>query len=112
MARGIKLAATLAIFVIGLAVLLGANAANGTNGNNGKIENKVLRDTANGRQTSFVILLKDQANVKQGLRDEGPGRPRLVRLPTPKTEALRTQAPIRAYLTPAASPTGRSGART
>ena len=63
--------ATLAIFVIGLAVLLGGTAASGTHEQR-KIENKVLRDTANGRQTSFVILLKDQADLSKayGMKDQ------------------------------------------
>src|SRR5439155_16081323 len=64
--RGVKLAATLAISVVGFAVLLG-NTAAGSNGSS-KIEPRVLSDTANGKQATFVIYLKEQANLSAAYR--------------------------------------------
>ncbi len=95
MTRGVKLAATFAICVAGFGVLLGT-AAVGSNGN--KIEQRVLSDTANGKQATFVIYLKEQADLSAAYRmkDQNARGWYVYRALT--KEAARTQAPIRALL--------------
>ena len=63
-----------------------------------KISDQVLLDTAGGQEASFVIYLGDQADVSAGLRDQGSGRARPVRLQHSRQHAAETQAPIRAAL--------------
>ena len=95
MTRGTKLAITLVIAVAGFAVLLGNTQAKG---GEAKIENRVLSDTATGHQASFVIYLKDQANLSKayGMKNQDARGWYVYR--TLKSHAARTQAPIKALL--------------
>ena len=95
MSRGVKVAAALAVSVVGVVVFYGGTASSS---NQSKIESRVLRDTAGGREASFVINLKEQADLSAayGMKNQvlaagtSTGRSR--------SEAARTQAPIKAML--------------
>src|SRR5688500_8610233 len=63
----------------------------------GKIESRVLRDTANEKEASFVIHLADQADVSAAHGMKDPARGRYV-YRTLKEHAERTQAPLHAML--------------
>src|SRR5215218_7272987 len=67
-------------------------------GYTGKIENRVLSDTAGGRETSIVINLTQQADLSAayGMRDQDVQGWYVYRTLT--RTADRTQAPIRALL--------------
>ena len=67
-------------------------------GYTGKIENRVLSDTAGGRETSIVINLTQQADLSAayGMRDQDAQGWYVYR--TLKRTADRTQAPIKALL--------------
>ena len=67
-------------------------------GYTGKIENRVLSDTAGGRETSIVINLAQQADLSaaHGMRDQDAQGWYVYR--TLKRTADRTQAPIKALL--------------
>ncbi len=95
MSRGIKLAAALAVSVGGVAILYGGTAVSS---NQSKIEGRVLRDTANGNEASFVINLKDQADLSAAYRMKDQDARGWYVYKTLKREAARTQAPIRAML--------------
>ena len=95
MSRGVKVAAALAVSVVGVAVFYGGTASSS---NQSKIESRVLRDTAGGREASFVINLKDQADLSAayGMKNQNARGWYVYR--TLKKEAARTQAPIKAML--------------
>ena len=92
---------------LGLGVLIaGASPvlASGTEGEstNPKIESRVLQDTADGREASFLIHLASQADLSAAyaMKNED-ARGRYV-FKTLKQNAASTQAPIRALLAAAA----------
>jgi serine protease AprX len=95
MSRGVRLAAALAVSVVGVAVLYGGTAASS---NQSKIEGRVLRDTAGGRQASFVINLKEQADLSAayGMKNQDARGWYVYR--TLRKTAARTQAPIKSML--------------
>ena len=92
MARRLKLATTLAISVLGFAVLLGQTPAH-SNGM-AKIQPRVMRDLASKGQASIVIYLRDQADLSAayGMKNENARGWYVYR--TLKEHAARTQAPI------------------
>jgi serine protease AprX len=92
---GVRLAAALAVSVVGIALLVGGTAS-GSSG--AKVEARVLRDTAGGRHTAFVIHLADQADLSaaHAIRDQDARGGYVHRALT--EHAARTQAPIRAQL--------------
>src|SRR4029453_18229888 len=67
-------------------------------GYTGKIENRVLSDTANGRESSVMVHLTQQADVSAayGMKDQDARGWYVYR--TLKREADRTQGPIRRLL--------------
>ena len=67
-------------------------------GYTGKVENRVLSDTARGREASVMIHLTQQANLSAayGMKDQDARGWYVYR--TLKREADRTQAPIRRLL--------------
>ena len=91
MSRGVRLAAALAVSVVGVAVLYGGTAASS---NQSKIEGRVLRDTAGGKEASFVINLKEQADLSAayGMKNQDARGWYVYR--TLRKTAARTQAPI------------------
>jgi serine protease AprX len=93
--RIIGLAATLVAAVAGFGALSGETRANG---NSPKISDQVLRDTAGGREASFVIFLNDQADLSAayGMRDQNARGWYVFR--TLREHAKRTQAPVLAQL--------------
>ena len=91
----IGLAATLAVAVAGFGVLSGETRANG---NSPKISGQVLRATASGQEASFVVFLRDQADLSAAYRikdQDARGRYVYRKL---REHAARTQAPLRAQL--------------
>ena len=95
----IKLLAFLALIVVALALSLGQGRASGADAEaiKLKISDRVLSDTANGKQASFTILLNDQADLSRAYGMEEDARGWYV-YRTLKRHAARTQAPIRAML--------------
>ena len=95
----IKLLAFLALIVVALALSLGQGRASGGDAEaiRLKISDRVLSDTANGKQASFTILLNDQADLSRAYGMEEDARGWYV-YRTLKRHAARTQAPIRAML--------------
>ena len=95
MSRGVKVAAALAVSVVGVVVFYGGTASSS---NQSKIESRVLRDTAGGKEASFVINLKEQADLSAayGMKNQSARGWYVYR--TLKKEAARTQAPIKAML--------------
>src|SRR5215204_809726 len=67
-------------------------------GYTGKIENRVLSDTANGREASIMIHLTQQADVSAayGMKDQDARGWYVYR--TLKREAAKTQGPVRRLL--------------
>jgi hypothetical protein len=90
-----RIAAALAVSVVGVALLVGGTAAGSSSV---KIDARVLRDTPNGKQASFVIRLEDQADLSaaNAIRDQDTRGWYVYR--TLSRHAARTQAPIRALL--------------
>jgi serine protease AprX len=66
-----------------------------------KIDKQVLKDTANGQKTSFVILLADQADVSAAYAMKDQDARGWYVYNTLRDHAAQTQAPIRAVLTSA-----------
>ena len=64
----------------------------------GKVQNRVLADTAAGRQASFVIQLRAQADVSKAysMKDQDARGWYVYR--TLKAQADRTQGPLKALL--------------
>jgi hypothetical protein len=92
--------AALLISAIGIAVFLGQSTANSTltDAAFAKISTGVLETTANGESTSFVVYLQDQADLSaaENITDEDArGWYVYDKL---KSEAARTQGPLRAKL--------------
>ena len=98
MSRGIVLATALAISAIGVAVLLGVNDAASSEVKYDKIDQKVLQETANGREASFVIHLSDQADVSSAHAMKNQAARGNYVFKTLKEHADRTQAPLRSML--------------
>ena len=94
--------------------LLGRRFYGGTaaSSNQSKIESKVLQDTAGGQEASFVINLKDQADLSAAYEMKNQDARGWYVYRTLKKEAARTQAPIRPCLPRTASTTSPSGSRT
>src|SRR5690348_14761363 len=61
----LTLLALAALFAGSLQAQAGIPASVPAAGTSGKINSQVLKDTANGRKTSFVIFLAEQANLTQ-----------------------------------------------
>ena len=82
-----------------LALSLGQSRASGADAEaiRLKILDRVLSDTANGKQASFTLLLSDQADLSRAYGMEEDARGWFV-YKTLKRHAARTQAPIRAAL--------------
>ena len=98
-----KIAILLALagLIAGVTPVLASSSGQGLKpitGYTGKIENRVLSDTAAGRETSIVINLTQQADLSAayGMRDEDAQGWYVYR--TLKRTADRTQAPIKALL--------------
>ena len=95
MTSGVRIAAALAASVVGIALMVGGTAA-GSSAT--KIDARVLRDTAGGKDASFVVHLSDQADLSAAyaIRDQDARGWYVYR--TLRRHAARTQAPIRALL--------------
>src|SRR6188474_3121103 len=95
LSRTLRVVGTLALAVVAFGTLLGETHANSTQG---KVSAAVLDATANGQQTSFVIYLKDQADLSaaSSIKDED-ARGRYV-YNTLREQAAGTQGPIRDLL--------------
>ena len=98
-----KIAIVLALagLIVGVTPVLASSSGQGLKpitGYTGKIENRVLSDTAGGGETSIVINLAQQANLSAayGMRDQDAQGWYVYR--TLKRTADRTQAPIKALL--------------
>ena len=98
-----KIAIVLALagLIAGVTPVLASSSGQGLKpitGYTGKIENRVLSDTAGGRETSIVINLTQQADLSAayGMRDQDAQGWYVYR--TLKRTADRTQAPIKALL--------------
>ena len=98
-----KIAILLALagLIAGVTPVLASSSGQGLKpitGYTGKIENRVLSDTAAGRETSIVINLTQQADLSAayGMRDEDAQGWYVYR--TLKRTADRTQSPIKALL--------------
>jgi serine protease AprX len=91
----VRLAAALAVSVVGVALLVGGTAAGS---GKTKIDPQVLQDTAGGKDASFVVQLSDQADLSAAyaMRDQNARGWYVYR--TLRRHAARTQAPIRALL--------------
>lgn len=63
-----------------------------------KIEPAVLQDTANGKSTSFIILLADQANVTPAYNIQDQDARGWYVYNTLRSHAERTQGPLKAFL--------------
>ncbi len=98
MSRGVVLATALAISAIGVAVLLGVNDAASSEVKYEKIDQKVLQETANGQEASFVINLSDQADVSSAHAMKNQAARGNYVFKTLKEHADRTQAPLRSML--------------
>ena len=73
MPGGLKFAITLALvgLIVGAAPVLASSKSEGLKpitGYTGKVENRVLSDSANGREASFVIQLSQQADLSAAYR--------------------------------------------
>jgi serine protease AprX len=88
--------AALALVLAGFGVLPGETGA--SNGSSPKIGSQVLRDTASGSETQFVVYLGDQADLSAAyaMRDQDARGWYVYR--TLREHAARTQAPIIAQL--------------
>ena len=95
MTSRVRLAAALAVFVVGLALAIGGNTVGSSTS---KIDALVLRDTAGGSKASFLVHLRDQADLRRrtgfGIRTLAAG----TCYPFLREHASRAQAPIRALL--------------
>ena len=98
MSRGVVLATALAISAIGVAVLLGVNDAASSEVKYEKIDQKVLQETANGQEASFIINLSDQADVSSAHAMKNQAARGNYVFKTLKEHADRTQAPLRSML--------------
>ena len=103
MRAGIKIAIVLAL--AGLVVAVTPVFASGSQGAHvtpagytGKVQNRVLSDTASGSESSFIVELTQQADLSRayGMRDQDARGWYVYR--TLKADAARTQAPIKALL--------------
>ena len=83
---------------IGVAAVALAAAAGPVALAGGKVENRVLTDTASGRQASFLVKLRSQADLSAayGMRNQDARGWYVYR--TLRAEAERTQGPLRALL--------------
>ncbi len=89
----------LGALVIGTLATQAGMPASVLNGNTtGKIVNEVLKDTENGQQTSFVILLSDQADLSKAYSMQNQDARGWYVYNTLKSYAEKTQAPLRAFL--------------
>jgi subtilisin family serine protease len=100
---GTKLAITLALvgLIVGATPSLASNDSHGpspTAGYSGKVENRVLADTAGGDQTSFIIELAQQADLSRAYTMEDQDARGWYVYRTLKHEAEQTQGPIKAML--------------
>ena len=95
MTKGLSVAAAVAVSCVGVAVGLGGTAAGSTEGG---IDPHVLLDTAGGRQASFVIRLKDQADLTGAYRIKNQDARGWYVYRALRREAARTQGPIRTLL--------------
>ena len=91
----------LAGLIVGATPVFASSKSDGlkpVTGYSGKVENRVLSDTASGRNASFVIQLTQQANLSAayGMKDQDARGWYVYR--TLKREADRTQGPISALL--------------
>ena len=103
MSAGMKLAITLVLagLIVAATPVLASSSGQGLKpitGYTGKIENRVLSDTAGGRETSIVINLRQQADLSAayGMRNQDAQGWYVYR--TLKRTADRTQGPIKALL--------------
>ena len=94
--RAVGLVAALAVALAGFGALPGETGAN--NGSSPKISSQVLRDTASGSETQFVVYLGNQADLSAAytMRDQDARGWYVYR--TLREHAARTQAPIIAQL--------------
>ena len=95
MTSGVRLAAALAVSVVGLALAIGGTAAGGSTS---KIDELVLRDTAGGRNASFLIRLSAQADLSAAYRSRDQDARGWYVYRALREHASRAQAPIRALL--------------
>ena len=95
MTKGLSVAAAVAVSCVGVAVGLGGTAAGSTEGG---IDPRVLLDTAGGRQASFVIRLKDQADLTGANRIKNQDARGWYVYRALRQEAARTQGPVRTLL--------------
>ena len=95
MTSGVRLAAALAVFAVGLALAIGGNAVGSSTS---KIDTLVLRDTAGGTKASFLIHLSDQADLSAAYRIRDQNARGWYVYRALREHALRSQAPIRALL--------------
>jgi serine protease AprX len=95
MTSGVRLAAALAVLVVGLALAIGGTAAGS---GKAKIDALVLRDTAGGKKASFLIHLRDQADLRAAYRIRDQDARGWFVYRALRRHASRSQAPIRALL--------------
>ena len=103
MRAGIKIAIVLALagLVVAVTPVFASSSQRphvGLAGYTGKIQNRVLSDTASGRESSFVVELTQQADLSRayGMKDQDARGWFVYR--TLKRTAEQTQAPIKAML--------------
>ncbi len=95
MMRTIGLAAALAAAVAAFGLFSGETRATGYSP---KISGRVLSETANGQQASFVVFLRDQADLSAAYRMKDQNARGWYVYRTLRAHAARTQAPILAQL--------------
>ena len=103
MRGGTKIAIVLALagLIAGVTPVFASNNSHAVKpmaGFTGKVQNRVLSDTASSQQSSFIIELKQQADLSRayGMKNQDARGWYVYR--TLKREAARTQAPIKAML--------------
>jgi serine protease AprX len=84
--------------VLAFAVLGFGAGETRANGDSPKISESVLRDTGDGRTTSFVIYLRDQADLSAAYAMKGQNARGWYVYRTLRAHAARTQVPLRAVL--------------
>jgi len=95
LSRTLRIVAILALTVVAFGTLLGETRATDTQG---KVSAAVLDATANGQQTSFVIYLKDQADLSAASSITNEDARGLYVYNTLRAQAASTQGPIQDLL--------------
>ena len=99
----LKLAITLALagLIVGATPVLASNGSHGRTpmaGYTGKVQNLVLRDTTAGRHSSFIVELKQQADLSKAYTMKNQDARGWYVYRTLKRTAEKTQGPLKAML--------------